>query len=346
MKIAFLNIYNGVVNRGAETFVKELASRLSKNHQVTVFQAGDREGKEVYKIQKVSIKFDPDRKDFTDRFLRRVFLDYQNRVIFIFTLKSLLQILKERYDIVVPVNGGFMPAILRIVTWLYGGKMIISGQSGIGWDDRNNLWCFPDVFIALSEKAKNWAKKVNPFVKVVEIANGVDVNKFQAPRTKLQKKAVKTVLAVGAFVKSKRLELAIEAVSRLKDAKLVIDYGLKILGKDLFNVISIPFEKMPKIYQAADVFTLPSESSEAFGNVLVEAMACGLPVVATDDPIRREIVGNAGILVDPTDIDSYAKALDLALNKDWKNIPRLQAKKFDWDIIAQKYDKLFRSLGK
>jgi Glycosyltransferase len=252
-----------------------------------------------------------------------------------------------------------MPAILRIVTWLYGGKMIISGQSGIGWDDRNNLWCFPDVFIALSEKAKNWAKKVNPFVKVVEITNGVDLKKFKLKTQKSKvKNKFKTVLAVGAFVKSKRLELAIEAVSKLKDAKLVIaggggdekqaitDYGLKILGKRRFRVVSVPFEKMPEVYQAADVFTLPSESSEAFGNVLVEAMACGLPVVATDDPIRREIVGNAGILVDPTDIDSYAKALELALSKDWKDIPRLQAKKFDWDIIAQKYDKLFRSLGK
>ena len=359
MKIAFLNIYNGVVNRGAETFVKELASRLSKNHQVTVFQAGDREGKEVYKIQKVSIKFDPDRKDFTDRFLRRVFLDYQNRVIFLFTLKSLLQILKERYDIVIPVNGGFMPAILRIVTWLYGGKMIISGQSGIGWDDRNNLWCFPDVFVALSEKAKNWAKKANPFVKVVEIANGVDLEKFKLKTQKSKvKNKFKTVLAVGAFVRSKRLELAIEAVSRLKDAKLIIaggggdlkdkiyDLGIKKLGENRFKILSLPFERMPEVYQAADVFTLPSESSEAFGNVLVEAMACGLPVVATDDPIRREIVGGAGILVDPTDIDSYAKALDLALSKDWKDIPRLQAKKFDWDIIAQKYEKLFRSLGK
>jgi glycosyltransferase involved in cell wall biosynthesis len=359
MKIAFLNIYNGVVNRGAETFVKELAGRLSKNHQVTVFQAGDREGKEVYKIQKVSIKFDPDRKDFTDRFLRRVFLDYQNRVIFLFTLKSLLKILKERYDIVISVNGGFMPAILRIVTWLYGGKMIISGQSGIGWDDRNNLWCFPDVFVALSEKAKNWAKKVNPFVKVVEIANGVDLEKFKLKTQKSKvKNKFKTVLAVGAFVKSKRLELAIEAVSRLKGTKLVIaggrgdlkdkiyDLGIKKLGKDRFKILSLPFERMPEVYQEADVFTLPSESSEAFGNVLVEAMACSLPVVATDDPIRREIVGNAGILVDPTDIDSYAKALDLALSRDWKDVPRLQAKKFDWDIIAQKYEKLFRSLGK
>lgn len=357
MKIAFLNIYNGVVNRGAETFVKELASRLSKNHQVTVFQAGDREGKEVYKIQKVSIKFDPDRKDFTDRFLRRVFLDYQNRVIFIFTLKSLLQILKERYDIVIAVNGGFMPAILRIVTWLYGGKMIISGQSGMGWDDRNNLWCFPDVFVALSEKAKNWAKKANPFVKVVEIANGVDVNKFQAPRTKLQKKAVKTVLAVGAFVKSKRLELAIEAVSRLKDAKLVIaggggdlkdkiyDLGIKKLGKDRFKILSLPFERMPEVYQMADVFTLPSEPSEAFGNVLVEAMACGLSVVATDDPIRREIVGDAGLLVDPTMTEDYAKAIKEALERDWGERPRKQAEKFDWDKIAEKYEELFRSLG-
>ncbi len=48
---------------------------------------------------------------------------------------------------VIPVNGGWMPAILRIVTWLYGGKLVISGQSGIGWDDRNNLWCFPDVLL-------------------------------------------------------------------------------------------------------------------------------------------------------------------------------------------------------
>lgn len=39
-KIAFLNIYNGVVNRGAETFVKELASRLSSKYKVDVFQAG------------------------------------------------------------------------------------------------------------------------------------------------------------------------------------------------------------------------------------------------------------------------------------------------------------------
>ena len=49
----------------------------------------------------------------------------------------------EKYDVVVPLNGGWQPALLRIITWVYGGKVVISGQAGMGWDDRNNLWCFP-----------------------------------------------------------------------------------------------------------------------------------------------------------------------------------------------------------
>jgi len=358
MKIAFLNVYNGLVNRGAETFVKELAVRLSKNHQVVVFQAGDKQRKETYKIHKIFVKLDPGKKEFADFFLRRAFLDYQNRVIFLFTIKALPQISKEKYDIVIPVNGGFMPAILRVATWLYGGKMIISGQSGIGWDDTNNLFCFPDVFVVLSKKAKKWAKKINPFVKVIKITNGVDIKKFQVPKNILKKKAPKTILAVGAFVKSKRLELAIEAVSRLKNVNLIIaggggplkdkinQLGLRKLGKERFKILSVSYEKMPQIYHMADALTLPSMPNEAFGNVLVEAMACGLPVVVTNDEIRKEIVGKAGILVDPTDIDSYANALNLVLNKNWDKIPRNTAIKFSWDVIAQKYENLFKNLRK
>ena len=56
----------------------------------------------------------------------------------------------KKYDIVIPVDGGWEPAFIRIATWIYGGKMVISGQSGKGWDDRNNLWSFPNVFISIS----------------------------------------------------------------------------------------------------------------------------------------------------------------------------------------------------
>jgi glycosyltransferase involved in cell wall biosynthesis len=109
-------------------------------------------------------------------------------------------------------------------------------------------------------------------------------------------------------------------------------------------MVSVPFEKMPEIYRMADVFTLPSASSESFGNVLVEAMASGLPVVATDDPVRREIVGEAGIFIDPTNTDEYAKALQKALDTNWGDAPRRQAEKFSWDSIAQKYEELMVSL--
>jgi glycosyltransferase involved in cell wall biosynthesis len=109
-------------------------------------------------------------------------------------------------------------------------------------------------------------------------------------------------------------------------------------------MLSIPFNEMPKIYKSADVFTLPSASSEAFGNVYVEAMASELPVVATDDEQRREIVGEAGILTDPTNIEGYSDALQKALNTDWGDKPRKQAEKFSWETIAKKYEELFKTL--
>lgn len=314
MRIVFLNKYQNKVRRGAETFVYELSKRLSKNHQVDVIAD----------------------------------INY-------------LDILRGKYDIIIPTNGRFQVILVRKIAWITGAKTIVSGQSGIGWDDRINLYCFPNVFVALSSRALNWAKKVNPFVKSVYIPNGVDLTRFKnedLSRSAIRiKNGKKTVLAVGAFTEQKRLNLAIDAVSKLDDVSLVIaggggekkqeitDYGLKILGKDRFKVISVPFKEMPEVYRSADIFTLPSASSEAFGNVLVEAMAMNLPVVATDDSVRREIIGEAGLFVDPTDIESYAKAIKTALEKDWGDIPRKQAEKFSWDEIAKKYEELFVDLG-
>ncbi len=98
------------------------------------------------------------------------------------------------------------------------------------------------------------------------------------------------------------------------------------------------------MYRSADLFTFSTVPWESFGIVLVEAMASGLPVVATDDPIRREIVGDAGLFVDPIDTDAYAAAIQKALDTDWGNKPRLQAEKFSWDKIAKQYETLFNSL--
>ena len=338
MKIAFLNIYQDNVDRGSETFISELAKRLSRNHQVKVF-AGNKKPIERWPV------------------IWRAFIDPHGIQGLFWTLKLLPQILREKFDVVVPLNGGWQPALVRLITWLYGGKMVISGQSGMGWDDRNNLWSFPNIFIALSTKAKNWAKRVNPFVKVDCIPNGVDTKKFSATGSKFKTSLRKPiVLCVGALTSTKRIDLAIKALGQLKNASLLVvgdgdlrdsisSLGKELLG-DRFLLTSVPFEKMPKIYRVADVFTIPSMSYYSFEIVLVEAMATGLPVVANDDPIRREIVGAGGVLVDPTDTKVYAGAIKMALDKRWGDKPRKQAEKFDWDNIAGKYEKLFKQLIK
>ncbi len=305
MKIAFINKYQFKVNRGAETFVSELAKRLSENHQVDILT----------------------RVNFT-----------------------------KKYDLIIPTNGRLQVFVTRLWTWITGSKMVVSGQSGVGFDDRLNLYSMPDTFIALSSKAFSWAKKINPFVRSMYIPNGVDINKFLPQGVTLRYEKLKTVLAVGAFTEQKRHNLVIEAVAKLNNVKLIIaggggnlkqkiyDLGHKMIGKDRFELLQVSHDKMPEIYKKADVFTLASNPSESFGIVLVEAMASGLAVVASDDPIRREIVGDAGLFVDPTNTEEYAKILEKALNTNWGEKPRKQAEKFNWDKIALEYEKLFKEL--
>jgi len=335
MKIAFLNIYQGKVERGAETFVSELSKKLTINHEVKIFSS--------YQNMKKRWSF-----------LWRFYIDPYGFQTFCSTLKFLPLIWREKFDVVIPLNGGWQPALVRLTTWLYGGKMVISGQSGIGWDDRNNLWCFPDTFVALSSYAKSWAGRANPFVKSVYIPNGVNLNKFSSKgkiyKTNLQKPIM---LCNAALIHSKRIDLVIKAVAGVNASLLLVgdgelkkeifDLGKKLLGKR-FNLIKIPYEKVDNVYRACDLFTIASMSYYSFEIVLVEAMATGLAVVANNDAIREEIVGEAGILINPENTEEYAKALDTALNKHWGVRPRKQAGKFNWDNVALSYEKLFKVL--
>lgn len=248
-----------------------------------------------------------------------------------------------------------MPAILRLMTLFTGAKLVISGQSGIGWDDINNLYCFPDTFVALTKKALVWAGKMNPFIKTIQIPNGVDLKKFSKQGDKYKSGLSRpVVLTVGAFTKEKRIDLAIKAVSALKNFSLLVvgadgdnrekyvNLGSKLLGKK-FKIVSLPYNLMPSAYREADIFTLPSTASHSFEIAIVEALATGLPVVVNNDPIRKEIVGKNGILVNPEKIQEYAKALKEVWEK--RNVmPKLELDKYSWDNVSVSYEKLFLGL--
>jgi len=341
MKIAFLNYYQA--NRGLETFIRGLSSNLSKKHQVLVINGPE----------KTASVRDP------ITLPQRLFLDTDSLKVCTWTLKKLHQLRNFKPDIIIPTNGGWQVLIISIFSRLTRAKIIITGQSGPGWDDRWNLFCKPHAFVALTTRQKNWAKKATPWFrhKILKIPNGVDLDKFkpQGPKEKLKlKKPI--ILMVAATVPYKRVEQGIAAVARLKQGSLLLigtgpldksidSLGYKLLGKHRYQRLAIPFKKMPDYYRSVNLFTLCSTFTEAFGIVYLEAMATGLACVATDDLSRKEIVGQAGIFVkNPNNISEYTKALAKALTKEWGNSPLAQAQKFSWDFIAQKYEKMFSCL--
>ena len=127
------------------------------------------------------------------------------------------------------------------------------------------------------------------------IPNGVDCERFHPGPPQREElglpRAGFVVLMVSALDVTKRVEVGIEAVSQIPDAHLVvagdgplrqaIDALATRLLPGRFTRLSLTPERMPALYRSADVF-LHLCREEYFGNVFIEAMACGIPIVAHD----------------------------------------------------------------
>lgn len=352
-KIVILSFYSGFIERGVENFAYEIGRRLAKKHRVTIFQGGA--GYSWY--QKVNLKSDRFRvikiKTFIsypetpNRFLGKFYLDWWSIRILLFSLKVLPKIIKTKYDVIVPLNGGWQTVIFRIFSKITRSKILISGHAGIGRDDAWNLLWRPDIFVALTTPQMRWVQKLVPEVKTVVIPNGVDLARFnpkvQAAAVPLSKPIV---ICASALVPYKRVDLTVRAVAKSKTLSLLVlgdgemrgkidALGKRFLG-DRYLRLLVPYQEIPSYYRACQVFTIAS-TTEAFGIAYIEAMACNLPVVTTCDDSRAEIIGDAGILTDPANIEKYAKDLEIAAKTNYRNRPYTQSLKFSWNKIAEKY---------
>jgi len=192
------------------------------------------------------------------------------------------------------------------------------------------------------------------------IPNGVDCNRFRPGVSRRAEFGIPdgrfVILMVSALIPSKRVDTAIDAVSRIPDAHLVVAGDGPLRAKiasaaadslrGRFTRLSLSPDRMPSLYQSADVF-LHCSLDESFGSVFGEAMACGLPIVAHDMPRVRWIVGDDEFLVDTTDPAAVASSLQHAHRSGQaaNSLRTARARQFPRDVIADKYRQFFTEMS-
>jgi glycosyltransferase involved in cell wall biosynthesis len=117
------------------------------------------------------------------------------------------------------------------------------------------------------------------------------------------------------------------------------------ISDDVIFVGGVPLEETVRFYQAADVFVYPS-FNETFGLPILEAMACGCPVVTSDTSAMPEIAGGAAVLSDPKDPASIARAIAEAIGRDRLREDGLRrAGQFTWAATAASTLDVYREVA-
>ncbi len=274
------------------------------------------------------------------------------------------------------VHVHLFPALLIVpaALWKAGwkGKLFASEHSTSN-RRRNTLWGkLADKFtykpynniICVSNAVKDALDVWQPATrtKTVVISNGARLELFKPVKREAFHKPV-SILSVGRLTPAKNYHKALEAVSLLaKQNRDKVEFVWTIAGngklKDelLKHVDDLNLSAkvkllgtrndIPELLKKADIFFIPS-TWEGFGIAAVEAMASGLPVVASDVPGLKEVVGtDAGILVNPESIKSMAAGLSIFLTNQSKALqigakgPE-QASQFSLNKCASSYLKLF-----
>jgi glycosyltransferase involved in cell wall biosynthesis len=198
-----------------------------------------------------------------------------------------------------------------------------------------------------------------PLERVVAIPNGVD-SRFHPVGFSQQEEVrqrlglpKKYVLCVGSLEPRKNLRMLLKAWSQAShlhpDLSLVLvggtanyyrQAGLEQLPDRVVLAGRVDDADLPAIYSAAMMFVYPS-LYEGFGLTVLEAMGCGTPVICSGTTSLPEVVGDAAVLIDPTNVHDLATAIsDLAGNETrraaLKQLGTERCRLFSWDTAAER----------
>ncbi len=365
MKILLLNPEYPPVGGGAGTASMYLAEHLVRmGHEVTLITARYRELPHAEQRNGVSIlrcpagRRDPARSAAAEQIL----------YIFSSFATAASRIRTWRPDITLAFFGIPSGVTAFLLKRLWGIPYIVSMRGGdvpgarpgalyikLAAPFLHLVWRHADALIANSRGLKELAQAFEPDLPIEVIPNGVDTAAF-SPAPEMPETA--QILFVGRLAKIKGPDVLLRALAQLKacdwHCTLVGDGPqrpeLEALARSAGLTERLTFagwqprDALLSWYQRASVFVLPSRQ-EGMPNALLEAMACGLPAVATRVSGSAELVleGETGFLVPPEDDTALAQALkELILSPSLRAAMGARARKraereYSWERAAGLY---------
>ncbi|WP_024792015.1 glycosyltransferase family 4 protein [Lebetimonas sp. JS170] len=357
MKFCMYNITTTIKTGGIETFYWEVAKELIRQgHEVEIIS-----GKGDYiKYVEIPLKmfdFIPRDKiiDLGNRFRK-----WWERVSFFRNAYSYLK--NKKYDIFLihkPLDF-FTCYFMKKINPEIKTVFVSGGEDFYGFDKFFSKYV--DYMFAVSKSNKKIIE--NRYKRKVKVLyNGVDIELFKADkqirndmRKKFNLENKKILLSVGRIVGLKGFHLAIEILPELPENFIYVLIGkgkelenLKKLAKKLNVENKVLFlgeienKELYKYINIADIFIQPSIGKEAFGITLIEAMACGVPVIASNNGGMKEIVKNGenGFLFDIDNKEELKEKILKAMNMTF-NTREYVKNNFTWENTV---DNLLKGIG-
>jgi phosphatidylinositol alpha-mannosyltransferase len=370
MRVGLVSPYDFASPGGVNDHVRHLAVRLQQiGHETRIFAPSSRadvdfDSARFYRIgTPIAIP--------VNESVARITLSFHlaNRVAAI--------IEEERFDIL-HFHEPLMPALpmtmLRMSTTANVGTFHAFAHSNVGYYYGRPLLqpylAHLHRAIAVSEPARAFVGRYFPNFPMRVIPNGVDLNAYRpglAPIRHLRDENL-NILFVGRLEKRKGLGDLLRAYraigDRVPQRRLIIvgDGPLRskvesyITRHRLPNVVLagyVPESVKPRYYNSADIFCAPATGAESFGIVLLEALASGLPVVATEVPGYMSVLepGKDSLTVQPKNWRELAASLvilarDADLRRKLADYAQKKARRYSWDVVASEVVEVYHEARK
>ncbi|MDY6892889.1 MAG: glycosyltransferase family 4 protein [Chloroflexota bacterium] len=284
---------------------------------------------------------------------------------------------REKFD-VIHIHEPLLPVLATSVLHYTSQELAV----GTFHAYRNNSWGYPfwkpiilnrwfnklDGRIAVSNAAKGFVNQYFPAEYTI-IPNGIDLQHFKNHTEPLEQYCDDklNILFVGRMEKRKGFKYLLGAYEQVKrefpHCRLIVvgpkdrswqKYRRLAIARNLQDIVFAGFasyDDLPRYYRSADIFCSPATGKESFGLVLLEAMAAGKPIIASNIAGYADVVSHGvdGLLVKPQDTRALADGLlqllrDKPLRERMGAMGELKAQDYSWESVAQRVIDYYQEL--